>query len=105
VSEAQQAVRTALANLGRAGVNDEAAFGAEFADARKDIAALRKTTTTHAEEVALYEHAIEAYDKETVSRGFIVLGVIGIVFLILASIPFVLHGTAAKPPPPPEATE
>jgi len=105
VSEAQQAVRTALANLGRAGVTDEAAFGAEFADARKDIAALRKTTTTHAEEVALYEHAIEAYDKETVSRGFILLGVIGLVFLILASIPFVLHGTAAKPPPPPEATE
>jgi serine/threonine-protein kinase len=89
-------LRALMVEFGRRAVEDTQNFGQEHAQARADIARLVLDAEARANAVALHEAALNAYDKKSVMRGYLALGIVAAVILVLlaigVAIPWIMHG-------------
>lgn len=103
VEEAQKVVRSALAALGRNMVNDTTTFGADWNEARIEVAAKDKLTASRDDEVLLHVMALDVHDRGAVQKGILMsLGAFLLLSLVLV-IPIAITMLGTKPPPPPAA--
>jgi hypothetical protein len=89
-------LRGHLAELGRRAVEDTASFGEEHNAARDDIAHRVRDAEARAHAVGLYETALKVHDARTVTRGYIVVGAVAFVVLVvlpalLFALPWLVH--------------
>ena len=96
-------VRSALAALGRNMVNDTTTFGADWNEARIEVAAKDKLTASRDDEVLLHVMALDVHDRGAVQKGILMsLGAFLLLSLVLV-IPIAITMLGTKPPPPPAA--
>lgn len=93
VDEAQQHLRAALVELGRAVFTDPSA-AAQLAHAKEEIARLDQQAQKSTTDVALHESAIAAYDAPQVFLGMILVGVALLLVLVLVLFPFIYRAVA-----------
>ncbi len=101
VAAAEKDVRNAMAALGRAVSLDVATFGAEWTEARAEIAALDWAAAARDDGVMLHVMALDVHDAPTVQKGLGLAAAVLAIMLGLAALPFVIHALNAPPPPPP----
>ena len=84
VDDAHGHLRAALVELGRAMLADPS-LAAELGAARDEVARLEASTRKHADEVALHDTALRAYDAPQVFLG---IALVALAFLILLGVVF-----------------
>jgi hypothetical protein len=103
VADAQKDVRTAMTELGRAIAFDTQIFGADWAQARSDLEALRGVVRARDEEVLTHVAALDAHDVEAYKRGVLIVAGGAVLLLVLALIPLVFGGGHSSHPRPASA--
>jgi len=99
VEKGQTRVRAAMAALGRSIVADREAFGAEWEEARREIASLDQVTAARDDEVMLHVMAVDAYDRKSVQTGLaLIVGALALVMAV-ALLPVLVFARPAPKPP------
>jgi hypothetical protein len=93
VDDAQQHLRTALVELGRAVLADPAS-GAALAHAKEEITRLDQQAQRSTNDLALHESAITAYDAPQVFLGMVLVGVALLLVVVLVLFPFIYRAVA-----------
>jgi hypothetical protein len=89
VEESRRRVRASLAEAGRLAFMDEGAFGDDFAMAREDVRLASTRAADAARAVALHEAALTVHDPQKVQQGFILMGGVVALALLLLLFPFI----------------
>jgi len=93
VDDAQSHLRAALVELGRAMLADPS-VAAELAAARDEVARLEEQSHKHAQDVALHESALTAYDAPKVFLGIVLVGIALALLVVLIFFPFIYRAFA-----------
>ena len=91
-------MRRALAELGRKAL-DDATFAGEVASARAEIDRLSRAADARARDVAVYEAALAAYDRDVWRKG-IRVGAALVAAVVAAFIALIVWRVTMTAPPP-----
>jgi len=89
VEESRRRVRASLAEAGRLAFLDQSAFGDDFATAREDVRLASTRAADAVRAVALHEAALTVHDPQKVQQGFILMGGVVALALLLLLFPFI----------------
>ena len=83
VSVQRKQLRGFLADLGRRAIEDTETFGGAYTPAREEISRLVLDAEARSHAVGMHEAALKAYDPTSVTRGYLVIGALALVVLVV----------------------
>ncbi|HEY8091554.1 MAG TPA: serine/threonine-protein kinase, partial [Polyangiaceae bacterium] len=101
VEEARKLVRGKMMVIARQAIADRTTFGVELDPAREEIVKLDRAAEFAQRDLRVHEAAIEAYDRRSLGRGVLLLGVAAALLLALVVVPIVWRATRVVDAPPP----
>jgi hypothetical protein len=104
LDEARKAHRAAASDLADKALADVGRFGADQAETRKQLDALREARDARAGDVRTCELAMKAYDEGAFKKGLTLVGAMAAVFVVLLGVGFYFVALSGGAPPPPAAT-
>jgi tRNA A-37 threonylcarbamoyl transferase component Bud32 len=101
VEEARRLVRGKMMGVARHAIADRTTFGAELDGSREQIVKLDRAAEFAQRDLRVHEAAIDAYDRRSLGRGVLLLGVAAALLVALIVIPVVWRATRVVDAPPP----
>jgi hypothetical protein len=106
VGEARKNLREAMVRFAEVALADTGTFGPSFDEARLDVAKHARASSARERDVAIYQMALGAHDREGVHTGLRVAAFAAAIVVALFFVPFLVRVVidATSPPSHPAAT-